>query len=386
MRKILLTFTILFSLLATAQVSITGGHIAITRDQDMKTLVKQRDNSQQVFNIMDAMGRHFEFDRFQVSCLATSHDLQGVPEGARITGISLDGNNMGGDTTLTVSFFAQNTNLDNQEVDGLGFEYNPFPDDVFLVASGVQCLLPSDTARKTLFDVDFEPFTYEGDNVLITLDITLPEGDSVNFAFDMATAAAENAIVIRTEKYCINSLAALIPILMPDFEFDFNPKQLPAFTLRYFTNDIRGRVLDAQAQTVTGLKLEVTDETLGVTYKRGLRIEEDGSFIFESTDPIHIYAVRIYGGEHDFKAEHLTFDEQGMGDIVLEVRLGDEPLLRGDITGDGNVDIADVNAAINVMLGKFRPEMFLGEPDLNGDGKVDIADVNISINLMLGRL
>lgn len=385
MRKFLLVSTLLFALLATAQMNFTGGYFAITHGQDMKTLIKPRENTQQVFNVMDAMGRHFEFDRFQVNCLATTHDLQGLPEGARITGIALDGNNMGGDTTLTVSFYAQNTDLDNQEVDGLGFEHNPFPGNEYLVASDVQCFLPGDTARKTLFDVDFEPFTYEGNNVLITLDISLPEGDSVNFAFDMATAYASNAIVIRTEKYCINSLAALIPILMPDFEFEFNAQQLPAFTMRYFTNDIRGRALDAQGQPVEGLKWEVTDETLGVTYKRGLRIEDDGTFLFESTDPTHTYGVRIYGGEYDFKAEHLAFDEQGLGDIVLEVRLGDEPLLLGDITGDGLVDIADINAIINVMLYKASPEMLLGDPDITGDGNVDIADINACINLMLGK-
>ena len=45
-------------------------------------------------------------------------------------------------------------------------------------------------------------------------------------------------------------------------------------------------------------------------------------------------------------------------------------------------DIADVNAAINVMLGK-QPASDVA--DQNGDGKVDIADVNAVINTMLGK-
>ena len=56
--------------------------------------------------------------------------------------------------------------------------------------------------------------------------------------------------------------------------------------------------------------------------------------------------------------------------------------IQGDTNGDGKVDIADVNAAINVMLGKADYSFMC---DANFDGKVDIADVNIIINNMLGK-
>ena len=56
--------------------------------------------------------------------------------------------------------------------------------------------------------------------------------------------------------------------------------------------------------------------------------------------------------------------------------------LPGDATGDGVVDIADVNAVINIMLGKAN---IIDAADVNGDGEVDIADVNAVINIMLGK-
>lgn len=56
--------------------------------------------------------------------------------------------------------------------------------------------------------------------------------------------------------------------------------------------------------------------------------------------------------------------------------------LTGDITGDGEVDIADVNAVINIMLGKAER---IPAADVTGDGEVDIADVNAVINIMLGK-
>ena len=56
--------------------------------------------------------------------------------------------------------------------------------------------------------------------------------------------------------------------------------------------------------------------------------------------------------------------------------------VQGDLTGDGYVDIADVNAVINMMLGKTAQT---AAGDVTGDNNVDIADVNAVINIMLGK-
>ncbi len=53
----------------------------------------------------------------------------------------------------------------------------------------------------------------------------------------------------------------------------------------------------------------------------------------------------------------------------------------GDVNGDGNVDIADINAIINAMLGK-GPE---DGADVTGDSHLDIADLNFVINIVLGK-
>jgi len=63
---------------------------------------------------------------------------------------------------------------------------------------------------------------------------------------------------------------------------------------------------------------------------------------------------------------------------------GDQPT-KGDITGDGQVDIADVNFVINTMLGKNQDPESKTKADITGDGKVDIADVNAVINIMLDK-
>ena len=97
-------------------------------------------------------------------------------------------------------------------------------------------------------------------------------------------------------------------------------------------------------------------------------------------------------GEHKAK---ILFSGGGMATSVgiqlraTGVETSLEPIV-GDVNGDGQVDISDVNAVINAMLGKTSitpdpsPEGE-GRYDVNGDDVVDISDVNMVINLMLGK-
>ena len=68
--------------------------------------------------------------------------------------------------------------------------------------------------------------------------------------------------------------------------------------------------------------------------------------------------------------------------VTLHYRNGIKDEVVGDVTGDNQVDIADVNAVINIMLGKAE---HVDAADVTGEGTVDISDVNAVINLMLGK-
>lgn len=58
--------------------------------------------------------------------------------------------------------------------------------------------------------------------------------------------------------------------------------------------------------------------------------------------------------------------------------------LPGDANDDGNVDIADINAIINYMLGQVNGSFVFDGADVDGNGEIDIADINSIINMMLG--
>ena len=54
-----------------------------------------------------------------------------------------------------------------------------------------------------------------------------------------------------------------------------------------------------------------------------------------------------------------------------------------DLTGDGKVDVSDVNAVINIILKVKTASSYPGDPDVTGDGKIDVEDVNAIINIIL---
>ena len=56
---------------------------------------------------------------------------------------------------------------------------------------------------------------------------------------------------------------------------------------------------------------------------------------------------------------------------------------KGDVNGDGLVDVIDVNCIINVILGDKEASEYEGRADLNEDGLVDVIDINAVVSLII---
>ena len=54
--------------------------------------------------------------------------------------------------------------------------------------------------------------------------------------------------------------------------------------------------------------------------------------------------------------------------------------ITGDVNNDGEINISDINAAINLILSGRSDE----SADVNGDGELNISDINVIINIILG--
>ena len=59
------------------------------------------------------------------------------------------------------------------------------------------------------------------------------------------------------------------------------------------------------------------------------------------------------------------------------------PYPRGDVNGDGDVSIADVNALIDIILGGQADAETMARADVNNDGDISIADINALIDILL---
>ena len=61
---------------------------------------------------------------------------------------------------------------------------------------------------------------------------------------------------------------------------------------------------------------------------------------------------------------------------------GSSQLLRGDVNRDGSVNVSDVTALINMILGVIPIDQEVA--DVNNDGSVNVSDVTMLINIILG--
>jgi hypothetical protein len=61
-----------------------------------------------------------------------------------------------------------------------------------------------------------------------------------------------------------------------------------------------------------------------------------------------------------------------------------EELKKGDVNGDGVVDVADIATIIDVMAGKGDAAT-QAAADVNGDTQVDVADIATVIDIMAGK-
>ena len=63
---------------------------------------------------------------------------------------------------------------------------------------------------------------------------------------------------------------------------------------------------------------------------------------------------------------------------------GSSPAVRGDVNGDGVVDVDDLNIVINIMVRKATLERWPAA-DIDSNGVVDVDDLNHVINIMVHK-
>ena len=86
------------------------------------------------------------------------------------------------------------------------------------------------------------------------------------------------------------------------------------------------------------------------------------------------------GNEMDY-VENWIRQRMAYLDEFVFIEREEEEYVKGDVNGDGEVSIADVNCVISVILGK--PDIYEGRADVNTDGEITVSDINEIIRLIL---
>jgi hypothetical protein len=83
--------------------------------------------------------------------------------------------------------------------------------------------------------------------------------------------------------------------------------------------------------------------------------------------------------DHSDYGYYIAYGNGNAADHIIISRNAE--MIKGDVNNDGEVNIADINAVIDVILGGGNN----ASADVNNDGEINIADVNVIIDIILGN-
>ena len=150
-----------------------------------------------------------------------------------------------------------------------------------------------------------------------------------------------------------------------------NPGEAPVKSLVF---GLRSNGSGISYQTITPEEIKPNTEVVfDVPMNSWINTEIMGNY------PIHLSSIQVGMGSSTTGQKYMI---QFLGlETVYNCIPAVTPGVKGDVNGDGVVDIADVNAAIDMILGLQAAKLVA---DVNGDGTVDVADMNSIINIILG--
>ena len=209
------------------------------------------------------------------------------------------------------------------------------------------------------------------------------DGTTLLVDFDVCCTASgryylnlpENSIIVNGQRLLPLTLWFIIEGSMESFyeQITIDPAEGAVESLQDFTISLPEYI----GEIDYGSMATLTNKTTGATYEAEMygvgfevlmyfpdEITQDGEY----TLTIPAGAIIIY-----------TLDEE-IKELTFNYTIGGSAFIRGDVNGDGDVNIADVTALIDILLsGATAPDA----ADVNEDESVNIADVTTLIDLLL---
>lgn len=332
-----------------------------------------------------------QISSFFVEALVLPGDLDGMPINAKFTGMELDGGitKAGSATSFNFKVYVKKLTPEvmvkpNGECYKGGYDMaltyyegeEPYYDGQAIFDD-----VAAEGGLGTICNVDFSrPYTYKGDSLRIGLDMDIP--DPMHFYYQQTSALISDAVSYHVSNFV--AIVSDVPMPLSNvcfypssmlatyanrFGMAFTPNTLPAFIINYYTNDVTGTYNCEEDAIIT---LLAEGDTIATA-----EVSKGDTFAFEALDAERTYTLCV----NDEVVQEITFSEPD-SDIALEIN--EETLLRGDVNRDGKVNVSDVTALINMILGVTEKDMESADVDAND--KINVSDVTALINIILGIL
>ena len=181
-------------------------------------------------------------------------------------------------------------------------------------------------------------------------------------------ANGENSVMMKVPSLFYSVTPIYYNIYMASMTVFNSSSTVAKFSLEYSVEkDAEGNPVWVTAMSSKGTETaEVAGKTTATCY---------WNLNLNNTQPA-LFRIYMRGGNKNTATyvDDLTFYFTG------EEGTPDETIV-GDVNGDGEVNIADVNCLIGVIQG--AEDIYEGRADVNNDGEVNIADVNAVIDIIL---
>ena len=139
-------------------------------------------------------------------------------------------------------------------------------------------------------------------------------------------------------------------------------------------NDARVRMTNSpkgKRALIYGVDIYAGDDFSPVDHSKSTYIEGITGMNYTVKDlPGGFYSLRV----------QTTYIDGTKSDWSNSLRIIINPKVNGDVNSDGEINIADVNTVIDIIVSGNAGDAY----DVNGDGEVNIADVNAIIDMILG--
>ena len=189
---------------------------------------------------------------------------------------------------------------------------------------------------------------------------------------DAGGFSAEDGCIVITKETSDEQMELIKDLGITDAELNQN------FTGIIFKVPAGEGVVKVEAETTGNMTLKVK-----VGDGKAVEMEMEGNLKMKIKFPYDVNEetlVYIFAGTTDEAAARGAAEEPASLKIYgIEWQ---QTRKKGDLNGDGNVDVGDIMAIINFMA---EPSGEPGAYDLNGDGSVDVGDIMAIINQMAGQ-